>query len=51
MAYHLPLQEIDYYNAQPAEMKNLFPLKERYKEKYKQAPYNNDMDLFFGNIS
>jgi len=51
MAYHLPLEEIDYYNAQPAEMQNLFPLKEKYKEKYKQAPYNNDMDLFFGNIS
>lgn len=50
-AYHLPVDEIDYYNDIAVDNKNLFPLKVNKNDKCKQAPYDNDLDLFFGNIS
>lgn len=48
-AYKCLLEEIDYYIAQPADNKNLYPLTETNKSK--QGLYDNDLDLFFGNIS
>ena len=48
-AYNCLLEEIDYYIAQPADNKNLYPLTEINKNK--QGLYDNDLDLFFGNIS